>query len=76
MNGYISVKEAAARWDISERQVQTLCETGRIHGVTKFVGRWAIPEDTQKPTRTGKAKPGRKPKKRGIKYECTSHIWD
>ena len=48
MNGYISVKEAAARWDISERQVQTLCETGRIHGETKFVGRWAIPEDAHK----------------------------
>ena len=62
MNGYISVKEAAARWDISERQVQTLCETDRISGVTKFVGRWAIPEDTKKPTRTGKEKPGRKPK--------------
>ena len=60
MNGYISVKEAAIRWDISERQVQKLCGTGRISGVTLFAGSWAIPEDAEKPTRTAKTKPGPK----------------
>ena len=64
MNGYISVKEAAERWDISERQVQKLCVTDRIPGVTRFSNTWAIPEDTPKPTRTGKAKPGPKSKRR------------
>jgi len=63
MNGYISVKEAAARWGISERQVQKLCGIGRIPGVVQFADRWAIPNDTQKPTRTAKTKPGPKPKK-------------
>ncbi len=61
MNGYISVREAAARWDISERQVQKLCVTGRINGVTRFSDAWAIPEDTPKPTRTAKSKQGPKP---------------
>ena len=66
MKGYISAREAAAQWEISERQVQKLCETGRIYGVIRFVGRWAIPEDTQKPTRTAKIKPGPKKKKQDI----------
>jgi hypothetical protein len=60
MKGYISVREAAARWDISERQVQKLCVTDRIRGAIRFVDRWAIPEDTQKPTRTAKLKQGLK----------------
>jgi len=62
VNGYISVRDAAALWDITERQVQKLCVTGRIKGVTRFANAWAIPDDSPKPTRTGKLKPGRKPK--------------
>ena len=62
MNGIISVREAAARWGISERQVQKLCVEGRIAGVARFSNSWAIPEDTVKPTRTGKLKPGPKKK--------------
>lgn len=30
---YISVKEAAAKWEISERRVQKLCEGNRIEGI-------------------------------------------
>jgi len=62
MNGYFSVRDAATQWDITERQVQKLCAKGRIKGVTRFSNTWVIPEDTPKPTRTGKLKPGRKPK--------------
>jgi hypothetical protein len=62
MNGYISVREAAERWDVTVRQVQKLCATGRIQRVIQFANAWAIPEDAPKPTRTGKLKPGRKPK--------------
>jgi hypothetical protein len=36
MDGYISVREAAERWNISERQVQKLCYEGRIDGVSRF----------------------------------------
>ena len=64
MIGYISVREAAERWEVTVRQVQKLCAEGRIQGVVQFANSWAIPDDTQKPTRTGKAKPGPKPKRR------------
>ena len=64
MDGYMSVKEAAERWDISERQVQKLCSEGRIDGVTRFSNSWVIPIDLPKPTRTAKSKPGPKPKRR------------
>ena len=62
MNGYITVRDAAARWNVTDRQVQKLCVSGRIKGVTRFSNAWAIPEDSPKPTRTGKLKPGRKSK--------------
>jgi len=62
MNGYISVKEAAERWDVTIRQVQRMCCSGMIPGVIHFGKSWAIPEDAIKPTRTGNAKPGRKAK--------------
>ena len=62
MDGYIRADEYAKLWDVSLRQVQYLCKTGRIGGAIKFGTTWAIPKDTTKPTRTGKSKPGRKPK--------------
>jgi hypothetical protein len=62
MNGYLSVRDAATRWDITERQVQKLCVAGRIEGATRFANAWAIPDDIPKPTRTAKIKPGPKPK--------------
>ena len=62
MEGFTSVREAAAHWDITERQVQKLCADERIIGVTRFSNTWVIPENAKKPTRTGKLKPGRKPK--------------
>ena len=64
MIGYISVREAAVRWDITTRQVQKLCADGRIDRAIRFANTWAIPKDTIKPTRTGKAKPGPKAKRR------------
>jgi len=62
MIGYIQAEEAAKRWDISKRQIQYICKNGRIEGAVKFGNTWAIPENAAKPTRTGKEKPGRKPK--------------
>ena len=62
MNGYVQAEVIAERWDVSARQVQLLCQNGMIEGASKFGNAWAIPEGTQKPTRTGKMKPGRKPK--------------
>lgn len=41
---YISVKEAAEKWGISERRVQKLCEGNRIEGIVRFGHAWMIPE--------------------------------
>ena len=67
MTGYIKAEEAANRWNISKRQVQRLCTDGRIDGAVMFANVWAIPENAPKPTRTGKFKPGRKPKSSEVK---------
>lgn len=49
MLDYISVRDAAVKWNISERRIQKLCEQNRIDGVIRFGRSWAIPKDAQKP---------------------------
>ena len=39
---YISVKEAAEKWGISERRVQKLCEGNRIEGIVRSGHAWMI----------------------------------
>lgn len=46
---FITVREASARWGISERLVQKLCSQGRIDGAEKFGGSWSIPASAHKP---------------------------
>ena len=46
---YISVKEAALKWEISERRIQKLCEENRIGGTQKFGRSWMIPKTANKP---------------------------
>ena len=46
---YITAKEAATKWGISERRVQVLCEQERIKGVQRLGKAWAIPKDAEKP---------------------------
>lgn len=43
----MSVKEVAARWSLSERWVQKLCEDGRIEGVQRFGRSWVIPPNAK-----------------------------
>lgn len=50
MTGYMSVRETAEKWDVSERWVQKFCEDGRIEGAFRFSRVWAIPKDALKPT--------------------------
>lgn len=47
---YISVKEAANKFKLSERRVQKLCETNRIKGCNMVSGVWLIPTDAVKPS--------------------------
>lgn len=46
---YLTIKQAAEKWDISERRIQVLCREGRIEGVKRFGRAWAIPNDVEKP---------------------------
>ena len=52
MNGFMTTKEAAEKWDISIRQVQNHCRNGRINGVQRIGSIYLIPEDAKKPKYT------------------------
>jgi hypothetical protein len=47
---YISIAEAAIKWDITPRRIQVLCAEGRIPGAARLGRAWAIPKDAKKPT--------------------------
>ncbi len=69
MDGYLTIKEIAKKWNLSMRRVQIMCSEGRISGVQKFGNAWAIPEDAEKPAdgrvKTGKYKNWRNKKTDG-----------
>lgn len=46
---YITTKEAAEKWGLTERRVQVLCRQGKIPGVARLGWAWAIPKDAMKP---------------------------
>ena len=47
---YITVKEAAKKWEISDRRVRKLCLEGKIADAYKEGKTWKIPFDAPKPT--------------------------
>lgn len=47
---YITVKEAAKKWGISDRRVRILCSEGKIEGAYKSGRAWMIPIDAVKPS--------------------------
>lgn len=49
MEGYMTLKEAAEKWGIGDRRINTLCLEGRIEGASKIRNLWVIPVDTPKP---------------------------
>lgn len=46
---YLTVREVASKWNLSERRLQTMCNEGQISGVKRFGKSWAIPSDAKKP---------------------------
>ena len=46
---YITVKEAAEKWGISDRRVRILCAEGKIPGAYQKGRGWKIPENAVKP---------------------------
>ena len=48
---YLSVRETAKRWCMSERSVRNYCLQGRIVGALLEGNTWNIPSDAEKPHR-------------------------
>lgn len=55
---FMTIKEAAIKWGLSERRVQEICVSKKIPGVIKFGREWAIPKDAVKPS-DGRIKTGK-----------------
>lgn len=49
MGRYLSVREAAEKWSVSERRINQYCSEGRIPGAEKIGKAWVIPADADKP---------------------------
>ena len=56
MNKFISVKDAAIKWNLSERSVRNYCALGRVEGAKFFDNGWMIPADSKKPARSNEKK--------------------
>lgn len=48
---YVSVKDIAKKWKLSERSVRNYCQNGQIVGAQLIGKTWSIPEDAIKPAR-------------------------
>jgi hypothetical protein len=46
---WITPLQASEKWEITERQVQAMCKSGKIAGALRFSKVWLIPKDTQRP---------------------------
>ncbi len=46
---YITVKQAAEKWNISDRRIRVLCAEGKIPGAYQEGRGWKIPVDAKKP---------------------------
>lgn len=51
MNKFITVKEAAIKWNLSERSVRNYCASGRVESAVLSGKTWLIPNDADKPIR-------------------------
>ena len=49
MNGYLTVRQAAEKWEVTPRQIQLWCKTGKLEGAEKWNKDWMIPEKAPRP---------------------------
>ena len=63
MLSYISAKEAAEKWNISQSRVAILCSEARISGAMMVGNMWIIPANAEKPI-----------DKRTVRYEKTHKV--
>ena len=66
---YISAKDVARKWGVTQRRVEVLCLGGQVHGAERIGNMWLIPRIAEKPIdgRTKAAKQLKKP----LEYACT-----
>ena len=57
---YITAREAAEKWNISQRRVSILCSENRIPDVAMLGNMWIIPRDAEKPVDARKTKPAKR----------------
>ena len=67
MPAYISVEEAAEKWNLSQRRVQDLCRTGKVPEAKRFGTNWMIPAAAARPA-DGRSK-GAKAAKAGENWQ-------
>ena len=46
---WITPLQASEKWEITERQVQAMCKSGKIQGAIRLSKLWLIPKDAQRP---------------------------
>lgn len=63
MSVFVSAKEIARKWKISQRRVSVLCNENRVNGAMMVGNMWIIPSDSEKPL-----------DKRAIRYKNTKSI--
>lgn len=63
MLSFISAKEAAEKWNISQRRVSILCSENRITGAMMIGNMWIIPSNAEKPI-----------DKRTVRYEKSKSV--
>ena len=46
---WITPLQVSEKWGITERQVQSMCQQGKIPGVIRLSKVWLIPKDARRP---------------------------
>ena len=46
---FMSARQAAEKWNITDRHVQSLCSQGKIKEATRLGREWLIPKDAPRP---------------------------
>ena len=58
---YLTIRQVAEQWNLSQRRVQILCTQGKIEGAVRLGRDWMIPENARRPA-DGRTKAGRQPR--------------
>ena len=70
---YITIREAAEKWDLTPRRVQQLCKNGEIEGAVKEGRSWLIREDISYQVKRLHTAPGEAGRKRPLPVGVSSY---